>query len=90
MPNKYPQTIDAELDVHGMTRDEAGGAVLAFLAESEGEHRKLIRIIVGRGLHSKNGPVLARTVRDLLDMEGYEFRDAKVNEGGEGAVIVKL
>jgi len=90
MPNKYPQQPQAELDLHQHTKNEAAAAVRLFLGESEQAGHQRVRIIVGRGIHSKEGPVLGDVVRALLRDEGYDFSDAKINQGAEGAIEVKL
>ncbi|OJI06874.1 hypothetical protein BK004_01910 [bacterium CG10_46_32] len=88
--NKYAQTPQATLDLHQHTQHQARAAVRAFLSESEHAGYNLVRIIVGRGIHSKEGPVLGDAVRALLRDADYEFRDAKIGEGAEGAIDVKL
>ena len=88
--NKYPQTPQATLDLHQMTRPEARAAALDFLSASERAGHSLVRIIVGKGIHSAEGPVLGSFVRGLLDDAGYVFRDAKITEGAQGAIDVKL
>jgi len=90
MPNKYARTPDATLDLHQHTREEAKEAVNAFLHEAETAGHSLVRIITGKGVHSNDGPVLGYVVRCMLREYGYAFSDAKVNEGGEGAIDVKL
>lgn len=90
MVNKYTRTIQDTLDLHQHTREEARAAVLAFLAASEKAGYAYVRIITGKGLHSKNAPVLRDYVKSLLDKEGYEFWDAKIQDGGEGAIEVRL
>lgn len=81
MPNKYPREAQAELDLHQHTRDQAADVVRAFLRESEGAGHTLVRIVVGKGIHSKEGPVLGDVVRALLRDEDYDFSDAKISQG---------
>ena len=50
----------------------------------------MVRIIVGKGLHSENGPVLGDFVRNLLEENEYDFRNAKINQGSEGAIDISL
>lgn len=89
--NKYSQRIEAEIDLHQMTRDEARKEVSDFLEESEVLGYKKIRIITGKGLHSENGEgVLNTFVKELLGAKGYEYCNAKYNEGGEGAIDIML
>ncbi|MFA7169665.1 MAG: Smr/MutS family protein [Candidatus Paceibacterota bacterium] len=89
--NKYHQPIEAEIDLHQMTKEEARKEVLDFLEESENFGYKKIRIITGKGLHSENGMgVLNVYVKEMLSGLGYEYQNAKYNEGGEGALDVFL
>ena len=89
--NKYSQPIEDELDLHQMTKDEARKEVYAFLEEAEASGYKKIRIITGKGTHSENGVgVLNAYVKGILDGGGYEYVNAKYNEGGEGALDILL
>lgn len=89
--NKYYQRAEAELDLHLMTRDEARREVVSFLAEAETLGYKKVRIITGKGLHSENGEGILRPyVKNMLDGAGYEYQNAKYDEGGEGAIEVLL
>lgn len=87
MPNKYAQIAQAELDLHQMTRLEAEGAVKDFIEESREAGHTLVRIVTGKGLHSKASPVLGDSVRAFLGKQGYEYKNAKLNEG---AIDVRL
>lgn len=87
--NKYYQPIEAELDLHQMTRDEARREVSGFIDEAKQLGYRKIRIITGKGLHSENGEgVLRPYVKDMLDAAGYEYQNARYDEGGDGAIEV--
>jgi len=90
MPNKYEKIVEDTLDLHEYTRDEAQDEVLKFLEESKNSGYNMVRIIVGKGLHSENGPVLGDFVRNLLEENEYDFRNAKINQGSEGAIDISL
>ncbi len=47
-----------------------------------------IRIIVGKGLNSPNGPILPDFVRNFLTEKGIRFSQSKIQNGGEGALEV--
>lgn len=81
MPNKYAQVAQAELDLHQMTRLEAEQAVKDFLEASQAAGHNLVRIVTGKGIHSQAGSVLKEAVRVFLDKQGYEYKQAKLNEG---------
>ncbi|MCK5085448.1 Smr/MutS family protein [Candidatus Parcubacteria bacterium] len=89
--NKYLQTVQMELDLHGLTKEEAREEVLDLLNEANLKEYDKIRIITGKGLHSEgNKGVLKEYVQSILDEKGLEYCDAKINEGGVGAINVKL
>ena len=89
--NKYPQIIQAELDLHGLTKEEAREEVLDFLSEARVKRYNKIRIITGKGIHSENNQgVLNEYVQAILLEEDLEYCEAKMNEGGSGAIDVKL
>src|SRR5579885_2719553 len=83
--NKYfylPQYI---LDLHGYTREEAHKALDGLLRQ--GKYSR-VRIIVGKGLHSKRKPVLAKYVKRYLNERNIRFNQSKIEHGGEGALEV--
>jgi len=89
--NKYPQTVSASLDLHGYTINEAEEEVRLFLAEAKVKNYPSVRIVTGKGINSPDG--LARLkpwLEDYLEMRHYRFMSAKISEGGEGAVDVRL
>ncbi|MDD3284900.1 MAG: Smr/MutS family protein [Patescibacteria group bacterium] len=89
--NKYYTSPEREIDLHGYTKVEAEIALLEFLGNCENDRCSMVRIITGKGLHSKNFEgVLGEHVRNFLHKEGYNFKDAKINDGGSGAIIVNL
>jgi len=85
--------IRGELDLHGLTGDEARVALAAFLNRCMREDRRCVRIIHGKGLGSKNRlPVLKNKVRHWLTQreDVLAFCQARTVDGGAGAVIVLL
>jgi len=87
---KYPKFAQDELDLHGFTRAEANEEVWSFLMRAEEKGFKRVLIVTGRGLHSENGGVLKKHVQKLLDEEKYFYKNAKITEGGEGAIDIYL
>lgn len=80
----------SELDLHGMTQREARGAVASYLANSAGGGTRFVRIVCGRGLHSRAGSVLLRdTLPTWLQVDFQELVvrafQAPRSQGGEGA-----
>jgi len=89
--NKYLQDIQLELDLHGFTKEEARDEVFDFLNKAKSSGNSKVRIITGKGLHSEHSRgVLKECVESILDEEGLEYCDAKINEGGSGALDVKI
>lgn len=82
-----------EIDLHGMTQDEARVALSAFLAEAVGHDRRCVRIIHGKGRGSGHrGPVLKSAVNRWLRRHASvrAFCSARRNDGGTGALYVLL
>jgi DNA-nicking Smr family endonuclease len=85
--------VRGELDLHGLTGDEARVALAAFLNRCMIEDRRCVRVIHGKGLGSKNRlPVLKNKVRHWLTQRDdvLAFCKARAVDGGTGAVIVLL
>lgn len=83
----------AELDLHGVTGLEARTLVLEFLASSVDRRLKKVRIVHGRGLHSREGrAVLRDVVEDVLKNSPLvrTYGNPPPAEGGTGAVWVVL
>jgi DNA-nicking Smr family endonuclease len=88
--------VQAHLDLHGATREEARDRVGRFLADSRRAGRRCVLIVHGRGLHSKDQiPVLKQAVRSWLERgqiarSVLAFATARPSDGGAGAVYVLL
>jgi DNA-nicking Smr family endonuclease len=82
-----------ELDLHGLSQEDARLALNAFLAECEAHGRRCLRVIHGKGNRSgERGPVLKSAVNRWLRRHGTvkAFCSARRNDGGTGAVYVLL
>jgi DNA-nicking Smr family endonuclease len=86
--------VDYELDLHGLTRDEAVDALKVFLQGACRRGQQAVLVITGRGNHSGDEPVLKKAVDKWLRQEGQEmvaeFLPAPREMGGDGAVVVFL
>ena len=85
--------LRAELDLHGMTGDQARLAVATFLHACQRREIRCVRIIHGKGLGSKNRePILKHKVRHWLMQRDdvLAFCQARQIDGGAGAVVVLL
>ncbi len=81
----------AELDLHGLTRDEAVARTRAFLAHATRQRWPVVVIVTGKGLRSAEGPVLRRAIEDLLASAQelvLEWGEAPRRLGGTGALAV--
>jgi DNA-nicking Smr family endonuclease len=85
---------EAQLDLHGATRDEARQKVRFFLEDSVFQGRKTVLVITGRGKGSPGGPVLRADMEKYLRYEAkawvVEWGRAPARYGGEGALVVFL
>jgi DNA-nicking Smr family endonuclease len=90
----YP--IEARLDLHGHSRDEATGALERFILQSMAAARRCVLVIHGRGLNSGDaGPVLGEAVQRVLTVGRVApailaFTHAAPAHGGDGATLVLL
>ena len=82
----------AEIDLHGMTLEEAYAALVAFFEDAVQKSYQKILIIHGKGNHSENGPVLARFVQKFLESHAHagETGHPKGRDGGTGSTWVIL
>ncbi|PSQ93106.1 MAG: hypothetical protein BRD57_01940 [Proteobacteria bacterium SW_6_67_9] len=85
--------MQAELDLHGLTRAEAGRELAAFIHDCRSRGLTGVRIIHGKGRRSANeGPVLKPAVAGWLRQraEVLAFATARPVDGGAGALYVLL
>lgn len=82
----------AEIDLHGMTLEEAYGALVTFFDDAVRRKYQKVLIIHGKGNHSQNGPVLARFVQKFLEANAHagETGHPKGRDGGSGSTWVIL
>jgi DNA-nicking Smr family endonuclease len=86
-------SVQGELDLHRLNRDEARDALTEFLNEARGHGWRCVRIVHGKGLSSPNRePVLKGKVRRWLAQrdEVLAYSEAPRHAGGSGAVLVLL
>ena len=99
------EPIEARLDLHGMTQQQAHAALLRFLHRAQAGGAKTALVVTGKGLRrSSSGAeydadsrpgVLKRQVPLWLALPEFRplvvgFDDAHVGHGGEGALYVRL
>jgi DNA-nicking Smr family endonuclease len=85
--------IDATLDLHEHTRDEALIATDDFLTRCQNKRLRVVCLIHGKGLYSSHDePVLKNMLNQYLRSHPavLAFHSARHNQGGTGALIVLL
>jgi DNA-nicking Smr family endonuclease len=85
--------IQAQLDLHGLRRDEAREQLGTFLREADRHGLRCVRVIHGKGNGSPGRePVLKSKVKAWLvqKSEVIAFAQARASDGGHGALLVLL
>ena len=93
-------TIDARLDLHGMTQTQAHAALLHFLMRAQAQDAKLALVVTGKGMGGAAGSpsqrgVLRRQVPLWLSFPEFRrfivsFQEAHASHGGEGALYLRV
>ena len=86
-------TIQRQLDLHGLRRDEARERLSFFIREAFKQGIRCVRVVHGKGLGSPGkAPVLKSRVHSWLVQknEVLAFVQAKPADGGAGALVVLL
>jgi DNA-nicking Smr family endonuclease len=87
-------SVDRQLDLHGLTREEALEALSRFLHSASAHGEKAALVITGKGNNSPAEPVLQHAVvawlRDAGKKLVVEFAPAPREMGGSGAFVVFL
>jgi len=87
--------IEARLDLHGHSQDEAQGALLAFVARAWRERRRTLLVITGKGRRGEGDGILRAAVPRWLNAEPLRrhllaFARAQPKDGGSGALYLLL
>ncbi len=88
--------VQAHVDLHGMTREEAKEALSEFIKGAVRAGHQSVLVVCGRGLRSPGGqPVLKRAVtywlsHGSLSAHVLAFVTARPTDGGTGAMYVLL
>jgi DNA-nicking Smr family endonuclease len=89
-------SMQAHIDLHGMTQPDAKAALTHFILESVRKGHRAVLLVHGRGLRSPGGrPVLKHATAQWLShstIGAYvlAFTTARIYDGGAGAVWVLL
>jgi DNA-nicking Smr family endonuclease len=91
--------IEARIDLHGRTQDEAYAALLHFLRKAQDDGARFALVITGKGARARDEwserGVLKRQVPLWLRLPEFRiyvvgFEPAHVGHGGEGALYVRI
>jgi len=85
--------IQAQIDLHGLRRDEAREQLAAFVREAAKKGLRCVRVVHGKGNGSPGRePVLKHKVHSWLIQKSavIAFTQARAAEGGSGALVVLL
>lgn len=87
--------IEAGIDLHGHTQEEAHRALQAFISAQAGGGRRCVRVVTGKGAFREGGGVLKTAVPRWLNEPPLRemvlaFSHARRDDGGEGALYVLL
>jgi DNA-nicking Smr family endonuclease len=88
-------SIQNTLDLHGLSATEGDEVFRTFIAEAVQKQICCVKIIHGRGLKSKNGPVLKERLKEWIVRAMHRkwivaFCSSKMADGGPGATVVLL
>jgi DNA-nicking Smr family endonuclease len=87
-------SVDYQLDLHGLTREEALTELPRFLRTARMKGQTAVLVITGKGYNSAGEPVLQQAVAAWLRDAGrelvVEFAPAPREMGGSGAFVVFL
>ena len=93
------------IDLHGYTLEEANRSIENFITKSYEDGINKLIVVTGKGLHSqnekdpyvsKNLSILKYSVPEFISNNQslmkiiYEMKDAKIEDGGEGAFYILL
>ena len=87
-------SIDARIDLHGMTQAQAQSALRHFLSAAQARDARYVLVVTGKGRDPEGG-VLRRQVPLWLELPEFRrlivgFETAHVGHGGDGALYVHI
>lgn len=83
--------VDDEVDLHRLTLSDAEAVLRRFMAEARDSGHGCLRVIHGKGLHSKaGGPLIKPMVERMLSLRAdvLAYASAPAGQGGTGALLV--
>lgn len=85
-------SIEARLDLHGLTTEQARSQLIAFMHQQEEAFHRHVLIIHGKGGHKGQPPVIKNLINRWLPQFSsvLAFHSALPRDGGTGAMYVLL
>ena len=88
-------SIEARIDLHGLTQAEAHRALTAFVDGQQSAGRRCVLVVTGKGAWREGGGVLREAVprwlnEPALRQKVLSFSYAQPKDGGEGALYILL
>jgi len=88
-------SVQRTLDLHGYSIDDADELFQTFIKDTVREGLKCVKIIHGRGLKSKRGPVLKEHLKTWIIKAMHRkwvlaFSNVLMSDGGPGATYILL
>lgn len=88
-------SIDARIDLHAMTQDQAHDRLYVFLADARSRGARHVLVVTGKGRSLGSEGVLKRMVPIWLGSARFAglvsgYASASRHHGGEGAIYIRL
>jgi DNA-nicking Smr family endonuclease len=80
---------EAKMDLHGMTHDGAYRAIIGFLKKAQGEDKRVVLVVTGKGGVLREALPLWLGQADLKPLVSG-VAEAHIKHGGSGAFYVSL
>lgn len=101
--NKYGNLVEPNLTIdfhdmgHGATPQMVMDCILRGITSAKGNQVKVIRLIVGKGIHSKKGAVIKPLAQSYLEklkkqkvIKSYKYESAFGLGPNEGSILVRI
>lgn len=88
-------SVEASLDLHGMTQQQAYQSLIIFINNCQRQHKRCVLIITGKG-SSRDSPGILKQQVPLwlgsppLQQQVISLSDAHIHDGGQGAIYVLI
>lgn len=88
-------SVQKVLDLHGLSADDAHDVFRSFIHDAVQSQICCIKVIHGRGLKSRSGPVLKEKLKEWIVRAMHRkwvvaFSSSKMSAGGPGATTILL